>query len=169
MPQTMVPQGETVRGGSQQGKDIRMSNIVAAKAVATAIRTSLGPRGMDKMIQKGDGEVLISNDGATILSQMQVMHPTAKMLVELSKSQDIEAGDGTTTVCVIAGALLDACGSLLSKGIHPTQIASSFLKACNAAETILEDISRPVNLTDRESLISAVNTCLSSKVVSQNR
>ena len=165
----MVPQGETVRGGSQQGKDIRMSNIVAAKAVATAIRTSLGPRGMDKMIQKGDGEVLISNDGATILSQMQVMHPTAKMLVELSKSQDIEAGDGTTTVCVIAGALLDACGSLLSKGIHPTQIASSFLKACNAAETILEDISRPVNLTDRESLISAVNTCLSSKVVSQNR
>ena len=165
----MVPQGETVRGGSQQGKDIRMSNIVAAKAVATAIRTSLGPRGMDKMIQKGDGEVLISNDGATILSHMQVMHPTAKMLVELSKSQDIEAGDGTTTVCVIAGALLDACGSLLSKGIHPTQIASSFLKACNAAETILEDISRPVNLTDRESLISAVNTCLSSKVVSQNR
>ena len=90
------------------------------------------------------------------------------MLVELSKSQDIEAGDGTTSVCVIAGALLDACGNLLSKGIHPTQIASSFMKACNAAETILEGISRPVNLSDRESLISAVNTCLSSKVVSQN-
>ena len=83
--------GETFNERSK-GKDIRMSNIVAAKAVATAIRTSLGPRGMDKMIQKGDGEVLISNDGATILSQMQVMHPTAKMLVELSKSQDIEAG-----------------------------------------------------------------------------
>jgi T-complex protein 1 subunit delta len=159
--------GETFNERSK-GKDIRMSNIVAAKAVATAIRTSLGPRGMDKMIQKGDGEVLISNDGATILSQMQVMHPTAKMLVELSKSQDIEAGDGTTSVCVIAGALLDACGNLLSKGIHPTQIASSFMKACNAAETILEGISRPVNLSDRESLISAVNTCLSSKVVSQN-
>lgn len=129
--------GETFHERSK-GKDIRMSNIVAAKAVATAIRTSLGPRGMDKMIQKGDGEVLISNDGATILSQMQVMHPTAKMLVELSKSQDIEAGDGTTSVCVIAGALLDACGNLLNKGIHPTQIASSFMKACNAAEKILE-------------------------------
>ncbi|GMI60921.1 hypothetical protein ScalyP_jg2181 [Parmales sp. scaly parma] len=152
----------------QKGKDIRMSNIVAAKAVATAIRTSLGPRGMDKMIQKGDGEVLISNDGATILSQMSVMHPTAKMLVELSKSQDVEAGDGTTTVCVIAGALLDACGSLLSKGIHPTIIAASFMKATALAEKILEDISIPVDLADRHSLISAVTTCLSSKVVSQN-
>ena len=159
--------GETFNG-RQKGKDIRLSNIVAAKAVATAIRTSLGPRGMDKMIQKGDGEVLISNDGATILSQMSVMHPTAKMLVELSKSQDVEAGDGTTTVCVIAGALLDACGSLLSKGIHPTAIASSFLKATTAAEKILEDISIPVDLKNRESLISAVTTCLSSKVVSQN-
>jgi len=159
--------GETFNG-RQKGKDIRLSNIVAAKAVATAIRTSLGPRGMDKMIQKGDGEVLISNDGATILSQMSVMHPTAKMLVELSKSQDVEAGDGTTTVCVIAGALLDACGSLLSKGIHPTAIASSFMKATTAAEKILEDISIPVDLKNRESLISAVTTCLSSKVVSQN-
>jgi len=159
--------GETFNERSK-GKDIRMSNIQAAKAVATAIRTSLGPRGMDKMIQKGDGEVLISNDGATILSQMQVMHPTAKMLVELSKSQDIEAGDGTTSVCVIAGALLDACSTLLSKGIHPTQIASSFLTARSHAERILEGISQPVDLANRESLISAVNTCLSSKVVSQN-
>jgi len=168
MPQFKSRSGETTVGGTSKGRDIRTGNIQAAKAVATAIRTSLGPRGMDKMIQKGDGEVLISNDGATILSQMQVMHPTAKMLVELSKSQDIEAGDGTTTVCVIAGALLDACGQLLNKGIHPTQIASSFLKACNTAETILEGISRPVDLQDRQSLIDAVTTCLSSKVVSQN-
>ncbi|GMH63835.1 hypothetical protein TrRE_jg6606, partial [Triparma retinervis] len=168
MPQFQSRSGETILGGTSKGKDIRTSNIQAAKAVATAIRTSLGPRGMDKMIQKGDGEVLISNDGATILSQMQVMHPTAKMLVELSKSQDIEAGDGTTTVCVIAGALLDACGQLLNKGIHPTQIASSFLRACKNAETILEGISKPVDLTDRQSLINAVTTCLSSKVVSQN-
>ena len=159
--------GETFNERSK-GKDIRMSNIVAAKAVATAVRTSLGPRGMDKMIQKGDGEVLISNDGATILSQMQVMHPTAKMLVELSKSQDIEAGDGTTSVVVIAGALLDACGVLLSKGIHPTVIATSFNKACAHAEKILEGISIPVDLSDRDSLIRAVTTCLSSKVVSQN-
>jgi len=90
MPQFKSRSGETTVGGTSKGRDIRTGNIQAAKAVATAIRTSLGPRGMDKMIQKGDGEVLISNDGATILSQMQVMHPTAKMLVELSKSQDIE-------------------------------------------------------------------------------
>ena len=93
--------GAAVQGESQRGlqkeKDVRSSNIMAAKAVADAIRTSLGPRGMDKMIQKADGEVLITNDGATILSTMEVGHPTAKMLVELSKSQDVEAGDGTTS------------------------------------------------------------------------
>src|SRR3546814_16836003 len=82
--------------------------FVASAAVADAIRTSLGPRGMDKMIQKGAGEVLITNDGATILSQMQVYHPTAQMLVQLSKSKDIEAGDGPTSVCVVAGSLLNA-------------------------------------------------------------
>ncbi|VDM85736.1 unnamed protein product, partial [Strongylus vulgaris] len=92
-----------------------LCNIIAAKAVADAVRTSLGPRGMDKMIQSGNGDVTITNDGATILNQMSVVHPTAKMLVELSKAQDIEAGDGTTTVVVIAGALLDAAQTLLQK------------------------------------------------------
>ena len=101
----------------------RINLLILYVAVADTIRTSLGPRGMDKMIQKGDGEVLITNDGATILSQLQVFHPTAQMLVQLSKSQDIEAGDGTTGICVIAGALLQACSELLSKGIHPTVIA----------------------------------------------
>eukprot|EP00957_Ditylum_brightwellii_P120134 9166869-Ditylum_brightwellii.AAC.1 len=99
---------------------------------------------------------------------MNVLHPAAKMLVELSQSQDIEAGDGTTTVVVIAGALLEACGTLLSKGIHPTAIASSFMKAAEFATKILEENARPINLDDRESLISAVTTCLSSKVVAQN-
>jgi T-complex protein 1 subunit delta len=153
---------------AEKYKDVRTSNVMAAKAVADAIRTSLGPRGMDKMIQKGDGEVIITNDGATILSQMQVNHPTAKMLVELSKSQDIEAGDGTTSVCVIAGALLDACSDLLGKGIHPMVIADAFMAAVAKAETVLEGMSRPVNLTDRDTLIHAVDTCLSSKVVGQN-
>lgn len=138
------------------------------QAVANAVRTSLGPRGMDKLMQMPDGEVLISNDGATILSKMNVLHPAAKMLVELSQSQDIEAGDGTTTVVVVAGALLDACSTLLSKGIHPTAIASSFMKAADIATSAMRAMSRPVDLTDRESLIAAVNTCLSSKVVSQN-
>jgi T-complex protein 1 subunit delta len=123
---------------------------------------------MDKMIQKGEGDVLITNDGATILSQLQVFHPTAQMLVQLSKSQDIEAGDGTTGICVIAGALLQACSELLNKGIHPTMIAEAFKQAAAKAEEILISVARPVDLLDRESVLDAVNTCLASKVVHQN-
>ena len=112
-----------------RGKSAQSNNIAAAKAVADAVRTSLGPKGMDKMIQNEQGEVLISNDGATILKQMEVFHPTAKMLVEISKSQDVEAGDGTTSVVVLAGALLQAVQGLLDKGIHPTRIAECFRRA----------------------------------------
>jgi T-complex protein 1 subunit delta len=123
---------------------------------------------MDKLLQLENGEILISNDGATILSKMKVIHPAAKMLVDLSQSQDIEAGDGTTTVVVLAGALLNACSSLLAKGIHPMAIASSFLGAADKAVEFLEEISKPVQLGDRNHLLSAVETCLSSKVVAQN-
>lgn len=112
--------------------------------------------------------MLITNDGATILSQLQVFHPTAQMLVQLSKSQDIEAGDGTTGICVIAGALLQACSELLSKGIHPTLIADAFKMAAAKAVEILQSVARPVDLMDRASLLNAVDTCLSSKVVHQN-
>mmetsp|Transcript_35325 Transcript_35325/g.34357 ORF Transcript_35325/g.34357 Transcript_35325/m.34357 type:complete len:132 (+) Transcript_35325:3-398(+) len=111
---------------SDKQRDIRTNNIVAAKAVSDVVRTSLGPRGMDKMIQNGKGQVLITNDGATILKQMEVVHPTAKMLVEISKAQDIEAGDGTTSVVIIAGALLKACQDLMEKGIHPSAISDGF-------------------------------------------
>lgn len=159
--------GDSQKGNAKE-RDVRMSNIIAAKAVADTVRTSLGPRGMDKMIQKADGEVLITNDGATILSQMQVFHPTAQMLVQLSKSQDIEAGDGTTGVCVIAGALLSACSGLLTKGIHPTMIAESFKEAAAKAEEVLVGVAKPVDLKNRDSVLDAVNTCLSSKVVHQN-
>jgi T-complex protein 1 subunit delta len=123
---------------------------------------------MDKLLQLENGEILISNDGATILKNMKVLHPAAKMLVDLSQSQDIEAGDGTTTVVVLAGALLNACSTLLSKGIHPTAIASSFLKAADKACEILEGIAKPVTLADRDSLLHAVDTCLCSKVVGAN-
>ena len=159
--------GETLGADSKEG-DVRMSNIVAAKAVADAIRTSLGPRGMDKMIQAEKGEVLITNDGATILGQIQVLHPAARMLVELSKAQDIEAGDGTTSVVVLAGALLDACTKLLGKGIHSTTIADAFLRCSEKAEEILSGMSIPVALDDRDNLIRAATTSLSSKVVSNN-
>lgn len=147
---------------------VRDSNIVAAKAVANAVRTSLGPKGMDKMIQSADGSVTITNDGATILKQMQVLHPAAKMLVELSKAQDIEAGDGTTTVVVIAGAFLEAAAKLLAKGIHPTVISESFQRAAAKSKEILQKISIPVQLTDRQSLLQSASTSLNSKVVSQH-
>lgn len=123
---------------------------------------------MDKMIQKGDGEVLITNDGATILSQLQVFHPTAQMLVQLSKSQDIEAGDGTTGICVIAGSLLQACSDLLNKGIHATVIADAFKQAAAKADEILESMAHSVDLNDKQSVLDAVTTCLSSKVVHQH-
>ncbi|CAN0401250.1 unnamed protein product [Lampetra fluviatilis] len=158
-------------GGAYQDREkpamIRSSNICAAKAIADAIRTSLGPKGMDKMIQDGKGDVTITNDGATILKQMQVTHPAAKMLVELSKAQDIEAGDGTTSVVVIAGALLDASAKLLQKGIHPTIISESFQKALEKAQEVLESMSLPLELSDRQSLLNSATTALNSKVVSQ--
>merc|ERR1712167_215891 len=100
------------------------------------------------------GEVVISNDGATIMSKMQVHHPTARMLVELSKAQDIEAGDGTTSVVVICGALLAACEELLEKGIHPTAITEAFQQAQTQAEGLLERIATPVDFADKTQLIN---------------
>jgi T-complex protein 1 subunit delta len=123
---------------------------------------------MDKMIQDQKGSVTITNDGATILDQMKVVHPAAKMLVELSKAQDAEAGDGTTTVVVLAGSLLNAAERLLKKGIHPTSISDSFQKAAEKSIEILTSMAEKVDLTDRESLLKSANTSLNSKVVSQN-
>lgn len=149
-------------------RGVRHNNIVAAKAVADVVRTSLGPRGMDKMIQDPQGKVLITNDGATILKQMEVIHPTAKMLVEISKAQDIEAGDGTTSVVVIAGALLRACTDLLAKGIHPAAISDGFQVALTKAVEVINDMAKPVDLNDRDQLIQNAVTSLSSKVVSHH-
>ncbi|XP_001602691.1 T-complex protein 1 subunit delta [Nasonia vitripennis] len=148
--------------------DIRFSNINAAKAVSYAIRTSLGPRGMDKMIQAGNGEVTITNDGATILKEMNVIHPAAKMLVELSRAQDIEAGDGTTSVVVIAGALLEAVERLLQKDIHPTLISDAFQKASAKAVEVLISMSKAIDMTNRSVLVMTAATSLNSKVVSQH-
>lgn len=147
--------------------EVRNSNIVAAKAVADAVRTSLGPRGMDKMIQTGTGEVIISNDGATILKHMAVMHPAARMLVDLSAAQDVEAGDGTTSVVVLAGSLLNAAEKLLEKGIHPTTVAESFQHAAAKSVEILKDMAHPVDLKNKEALLQAAATSLNSKIVSQ--
>ncbi|KAB5596419.1 TCP-1 (CTT or eukaryotic type II) chaperonin family, delta subunit [Ceratobasidium theobromae] len=147
--------------------EVRLSNMTAAKAIGDVVRTSLGPKGMDKMIQTAQGEVIITNDGATILKHIAVLHPAAKMLVELSAAQDIEAGDGTTSVVVLAGSLLGAAEKMLAKGIHPTIISESFLRASAKAVEYLTDISTPVDLKDKGSLLRAASTSLNSKIVSQ--
>ncbi|XP_071454958.1 T-complex protein 1 subunit delta [Hetaerina americana] len=170
-PHTMSGDGKKTQSGAYRDKskpaDIRSSNITAAKAVADAIRTSLGPRGMDKMIQAANGEVTITNDGATILKQMNLLHPAAKMLVELSKAQDIEAGDGTTSVVIVAGSLLEAAEKLLMRGIHPTIISDAFQRAAQKSVDILKSMAKPLDLSEKESLIKSASTALNSKVVSQ--
>lgn len=151
---------------NEKPKDVRRNNIMAAKSLSDIVRTSLGPRGMDKMIRNGNGEVTITNDGATILKQMNVKHPSAKLLVETSNAQDVEAGDGTTSVCVFAGALLNNALGLLDKNIHPTVITDGFQYAQDEAQKIISDIEKPISLDDREGLIQNAITSLSSKVVS---
>ncbi|GMM30174.1 chaperonin-containing T-complex subunit [Martiniozyma asiatica (nom. inval.)] len=151
----------------EKPQEVRKANILAARAVADAIRTSLGPKGMDKMIKTKSGDVIISNDGHTILRHMAVLHPAAKMLVDVSGAQDVEAGDGTTSVVVLTGALLGAADNLLNKGIHPTIISESFQRAAKRSCEVMLEMSHPVSLDDRDALIKAANTSLSSKIVSQ--
>jgi len=152
-----------------KGLDALKANIIAAKSVATSLKSSLGPKGMDKMIVSSDGDVLVTNDGATIVEKMEIAHPTAGLLVELSQSQDNEIGDGTTGVVVFAGALLEQAMFLLEKGIHPLKIASGFDKACDMASTRLEEIARPVNIweNEHENLVRTAMTSLGSKIVSK--
>lgn len=123
---------------------------------------------MDKMILTAKGETLITNDGATILKNLSVLHPTAKILVEASKAQDIEAGDGTTSVVILAGALLSVTELLLKKGIHPTAISDGFSLGLKKCLEVLNDIATPIQLSDRENLIQCVITSLASKILSQN-
>lgn len=153
---------------SVKEKDIRSNNIIAGISVADVVRTSLGPKGMDKMIEDSHNEVFITNDGATILKKMQVVHPTGRMLVEMSKAQDVEAGDGTTTVAVMAGAFLTAAQQLLAKGIHPSSIAEGFQLAVDKGIKVLNDYSIPISLSDKPNLIENAKTSLASKVVAQN-
>lgn len=154
--------------GREKEKDVRTQNIVAARAIADCVRTSLGPKGMDKMIIGGDGDVMITNDGATILQRMEVLHPAAKMLVDLSKAQDVEAGDGTTSVVVFAGALLKSAHTLLDRGIHASLISDAFILAQRIAEERLKQIAVPIDLSNRDKIVEAAITSLNSKVISSN-
>lgn len=154
-----------------KGIEAYKSNIAAARTVANTIRTSLGPKGMDKMLVSPDGDVLVTNDGATILEKMEIAHPIARLLVELSHSQDNEIGDGTTGIVVLAGALLEQAQNLIDKGLHPLNITNGFEKACEIACQRLEEISEEVdiNLNNHENLKLAAMTSLGSKVVSKNQ
>jgi T-complex protein 1 subunit epsilon len=151
------------------GIDAQKSHILAAKAVANILRTSLGPKGLDKMMINPDGDVTITNDGATILEQMDVEHEIAKLMVQLSKSQDDEIGDGTTGVVVLAGALLDHAEDLLNRGIHPIRIADGYELAAVAACKELDRIAEtfPIDLNNPEPLIQVAMTTLSSKIVNK--
>merc|ERR1712216_230092 len=145
--------------------DCRTRNIVAAKAIADCVRTSLGPRGMDKMVIDAKQDVVITNDGATILKKLQVQSPAARMLVELSKAQDIEAGDGTTTVVVLAGSLLESARELLNK-LHPNVISRSFRMAADHCVSVLDGMSKPIAEDDHEMMVKICSTALNSKVIS---
>ncbi|XP_001363952.1 T-complex protein 1 subunit epsilon [Monodelphis domestica] len=149
------------------GLEALKSHIMAAKAVSNTMRTSLGPNGLDKMMVDKDGDVTVTNDGATILSMMDVDHQIAKLMVELSKSQDDEIGDGTTGVVVLAGALLEEAEQLLDRGIHPIRIADGYEQAARIAIEHLDKISEsfPVDVGNTEPLIQTAKTTLGSKVV----
>ena len=147
----------------QTGKNAQRNNILAAKVVADIVRTTLGPKGMDKMIVDSLGEVIITNDGVTILREMAIEHPAAKMLVEIAKTQEAEVGDGTTTAVVLAGELLKNAESLLDQNIHPTVIAKGYRIASEKAIQILESMAKPILDTDIDLLKQIAITAITGK------
>ncbi len=154
-----------LKEGSQRtaGREAQRSNIMAAKAVAGAVRTTLGPKGMDKMLVDTLGDVVITNDGVTILKEMDIEHPAAKMMVEIAKTQDAEVGDGTTTAVVLAGELLKQAEALLDQDIHPTVIAAGYRAAANKSLEILKTISVDVSVKDAEFLKKIAITAMTGK------
>jgi thermosome len=146
-----------------RGSDAQHNNIMAAKAVAEAVRTTLGPKGMDKMLVDSMGDVVITNDGATILKEMDIEHPGAKMIVEVAKTQDAEVGDGTTTAAVLAGELLTTAEDLLESGVHPTIIASGYRLAAEQATKIIDTITISASPEDTETLEKIAATAITGK------
>ena len=150
------------------GKDAQRSNIAAAKAVADAVRTTLGPKGMDKMLVDSIGDIVITNDGVTILEEMEIEHPAAKMMVEVAKTQNEEVGDGTTTSVVLAGELLKKAEELLEQEIHPTVITRGFKLAKDEALAIMEQIAKPIDISETETLKKIALTSMSGKSVEKS-
>ncbi len=148
-----------------KGREAQRNNIQAAKIIAEIVRTSLGPRGMDKMLVDSLGDVTITNDGATILKEIDVQHPAAKMLVEISKTTDNEVGDGTTSAVILAGALLEHAESLINQNVHPTIIVDGYRKATKKAIQFLQDIAEKTSGNDRTILFKIAKTSMQTKLV----
>jgi len=159
VPVLILKEGST----RSRGRDAQRNNILAAKVVTETIRTTLGPEGMDKMLVAGMGDVVITNDGATIMKELDVQHPAAKMLVEVAKSQDNEVGDGTTTAVVLTGELLSKAEKLLDQEVHPTVIVEGYKKASEKALEILENLSVPIQGDDAKMLKLVAVTSMSTK------
>ncbi len=164
----MMPAGTQIlvlKEGTRRdrGKGAQFNNIAAAKAVADAVRSTLGPRGMDKMLVDSLGDVVITNDGVTILKEIDIEHPAAKMLVEVAKTQDEEAGDGTTTAVILAGELLKKAEDLIEQNIHPTVIASGYRQAAEKAREVLEKVATKISIKDADVLRKVAMTAMSSK------
>jgi thermosome len=161
MPVVLLKEG----GTQTKGRDAQKNNIAASKIIAEIVRTSLGPRGMDKMLVDSLGDVTITNDGATILKEIDVQHPAAKMLVEISKTTDNEVGDGTTSVVVLAGALLENAEELIDQGVHPTIIVDGYRKAGKKAKQFLEEIADTISANDKNILTKIAKTSMQTKLV----
>ena len=161
MPIVILKEGSS----ETKGREAQKNNIAAAKIIAEIVRTSLGPRGMDKMLVDSLGDVTITNDGATILKEIDVQHPAAKMLVEISKTTDNEVGDGTTSVVVLAGSLLEYAETLINQDVHPTIIVDGYRKAAKKAKQFLEEIAQTVTGSDRAMLLKVAKTAMQTKLV----
>ena len=169
----MSAQGQQVvilKEGTERstGRDARSSNIMAARIVSEAVKTSLGPKGMDKMLVDSFGDVTITNDGATMLKEMDVQHPAAKMMVEVSTTQDDEVGDGTTSVVILTGELLGKATELMEKKVHPIVIIDGYRQAEEKALEILEEIAEKVNPKDKKVLMKVSKTTMESKLINQH-
>ncbi len=164
--QVIVLKEDTKRS---RGRDARRSNMMAGQIVAEVLKTTLGPRGMDKMLVDGLGDITITSDGAKVLEEIDVQHPAAKMIIEIAKTQDKEVGDGTTTSVVFAGELLKKAGELLEQEIHPSIVISGYAKAADKALEVLNKVAIPVDLKDRETLLKLASTSMRSKAVSSDR
>ena len=158
-----------LKEGTQRsyGREALKNNILAAKVLSELLKTSLGPRGLDKMLIDSFGDITITNDGATIVKEMEIQHPAAKLLVEIAKAQDSEVGDGTTSVVVLAGSLLEKAEKLLDDNIHPSIIIDGYTKAMNKALEVLNTIGRNIDVEDESTLRKIVDTTISSKYTGQ--